>query len=247
MHRGGKFLNGTERPGSRPPPPPPSPVTANFTSSGPENIHQGQGPSRPPNATFDDMMACSDTRLRTRSHRARHALDTDHRLLIDTLSSLANHSNIRATAMIKDSVSDAELSTLNDLGVCAALRHRALLRRVQSPPSVHALDPTREIGWHARLHVHGPHLLEYTDMLASVKDLTIVVDHIGGFELLRALASPVSMASRSDQPRMVVDTLQRKSPVEHLQGWDDAGYLRGGVCAGWPDRVIWGPDWPHVR
>src|SRR5580704_5294508 len=48
--------------------------------------------------------------------------DTDHRLLIDTLSALdANdRKNFRATGIIKDNVADRDLEQLNALGVCAA-------------------------------------------------------------------------------------------------------------------------------
>src|SRR3954447_15053705 len=75
----------------------------------------------PPNATFHDMRGVMRKMGFARGVIV-HAMpyDTDHRLLIDTLSACEDRENIRAVAIIKDSVSDAELSKLNDLGVRAA-------------------------------------------------------------------------------------------------------------------------------
>lgn len=42
----------------------------------------------------------------------------------------------------------------------------------------------REFGWHARLHVHGDDLLNNSDLLRSIKDVPMVINHFGhvGFE-----------------------------------------------------------------
>src|SRR5438067_11736702 len=78
---------------------------------------------QPPDATFEHMRGV----LRTLGFERGvivHPMpyDTDHRLLIDTLSSLdpAERRNFRATAIIKNEVSDAEMARLNELGVCGA-------------------------------------------------------------------------------------------------------------------------------
>src|SRR4030095_5252507 len=75
----------------------------------------------PPKATFSDMRDVM-RKLGFRRGVIVHAMpyDTDHRLLIDTLSSVEDRDNIRAVAIIKDNVSDAELAKLNDLGVRGA-------------------------------------------------------------------------------------------------------------------------------
>ena len=42
----------------------------------------------------------------------------------------------------------------------------------------------RELGWHARLHVNGDDLLNNSDLLRSLKDVPMVIEHFGhvGFE-----------------------------------------------------------------
>src|SRR5690349_11761886 len=75
----------------------------------------------PPNATFEDMRGVL-RKLGFARGVIVHAMpyDTDHRLLIDTLSALDDRDNIRAVAIIKDNVSDTELDKLNTLGVRGA-------------------------------------------------------------------------------------------------------------------------------
>ena len=206
----------------------------------------------PPNATFDDMMGVLRTLGFARGVIV-HAMpyDTDHRLLIDTLSGLADRSNIRATAIIKDNVSDAELSKLNDLGVCAArFNIGRYYNEVQSPASVlRAMQRAREIGWHARLHVAGPHLLEYTDMLASVKDLTIVVDHMGHVDFSQGLGGSTFQwlldRIKNHGWWLMLSNGSRLSSMS--EGWDDAVPFGEAFVQAAPDRMIWGSDWPHVR
>ena len=51
---------------------------------------------------------------------------------------------------------------------------------LQSPAAVlRSMERAREIGWHARLHVAGPDILEHAEMFSTIKDLTFVVDHMG--------------------------------------------------------------------
>ena len=38
------------------------------------------------------------------------------------------------------------------------------------------MERIKETGWHARLHVAGPDLLEYSDLLRSFKVLTMVIE-----------------------------------------------------------------------
>jgi predicted TIM-barrel fold metal-dependent hydrolase len=83
--------------------------------------------------------------------------DTDHSLLIDSLESLgpAGRRNIRATAIIKDEVTDATLERLNSLGVHGA-RFNIGRKYAEASPleSVkRSMERAREIGWHAKLHV----------------------------------------------------------------------------------------------
>ena len=184
-----------------------------------------------------------------------HAMpyDTDHRLLIDTLAALdeSDRARFRAVGIIKDSVSDAELARLDALGVRAARFNIGKYYKEQpSTDSVRrSLARAREIGWHARLHVAGPHILEHAELLASEPDLTMVIDHMGHLDFALGLDQPAC--------RWILDRLRhhgwwlmlsngnRLSAME--EGWDDAVPFGAAFIAAAEDRLIWGSDWPHVR
>jgi predicted TIM-barrel fold metal-dependent hydrolase len=206
----------------------------------------------PPNATFQDMMGVLNKMGFARGVIV-HAMpyDTDHRLLIDTLSALPDRSNIRAIGIIKENVSDAELAKLDALGVRGA---RFNIGKYYNEPQskdaiLRSMARAKEIGWHARLHVAGPHLLEYAEMMDSVKDLTIVVDHMGHVDF--------SEGPNGATFRWLLDRvknhgwwlmLSNGSRLSHMTGeWDDAVPFGEAFVEAAPDRMIWGSDWPHVR
>jgi predicted TIM-barrel fold metal-dependent hydrolase len=206
----------------------------------------------PPRATFSDMRGV----LRAMGFERGVIVypmpyDTDNRLLIDELSALDDRKNFRATAIIKDNVSDAELDRLNGLGVCAArVNIGKYYNEERSTDSVRrSMERARELGWHVRLHIAGPHILEYADMLASIRDLTFVVDHMGHVDFAEGLQSPPFLwlldRLRNHGWWMMLSNGARLSHME--DDWDDALPFGRAYVEAAPDRLIWGSDWPHVR
>lgn len=256
MHGGGQinFLEWARDTRAPSPPAPPLSCDSQFhIYADPKKYPPKQGALYdPPDATFDDMMGVL-RKLGFARGVIVHPMpyDTDHRLLIDTLSAQPDRSNIRAIAIIKDHVSDAELNRLNELGVCGArFNIGRYYNEDQSPDSVlRSMARARELGWHARLHIAGPHLLEYADMLASVKDLTMVVDHMGHVDFSEGLEGKTF--------QWLLDRLKNHgwwmmlsngSRLSHqAEGWDDAVPFGEAFVQAAPDRIIWGSDWPHVR
>ena len=177
---------------------------------------------------------------------------SDHRLLLDTLEGLTSEErkSFRGVAIIDDSVSDRELERLNAAGVCGARLNiaRAFTLTPSKTEARRTLDRLREIGWHARVHVTGNDLLEFSDILRSVKDVPMVIDHLGHVHFEGGFERPVV--------RWILDMLQhenwwmmtsngnRDSTME--SGWDDAvPYGRAFIRAA-PDRMVWATDWPHA-
>jgi len=206
----------------------------------------------PPKATFQDMLGVMQ-KLGFARGVIVHAMpyDADHRLLIDTLASIDDRDNIRAIAIIKDSVSDNELSKLNKLGVRGArFNIGRYYNELQSPAAVlRSMERAREIGWHARLHVAGPHILEYAEIFSTIKDLTFVVDHMGHVDLSAGLSSPtflwlIDRLKYHGWWLMLSNGSRLSSMTER---WDDAVPFGAAYVEAAPDRTIWGSDWPHVR
>ncbi|MPZ38434.1 MAG: amidohydrolase family protein [Rhizobiales bacterium] len=206
----------------------------------------------PPNATFQDMRGVMQ-QLGFERGVIVHAMpyDTDHRLLIDTLSAIDDRDSIRAIAIIKDNVSDSELDTLNMLGVRGARFNLGrYYNEVQSPAAVlRSMERAREIGWHARLHVAGPDILEHAEVFSTIKDLTFVVDHMGHVDFSAGLRSPsfrwlIDHIKNHGWWLMLSNGSRLSSMTEH---WDDAVPFGAAFVEAAPDRMIWGSDWPHVR
>ncbi len=241
---------------TRPPSPPAPPLSCD------SQFHIYEDPKKyppkegalydPPNGKFQDMMGVLQ-KLGFARGVIVHPMpyDTDHRLLIDTLSALEDRSNIRAVAIIKDNVSDSELAKLNDLGVRGArFNIGKYYNELHSQASLlRSMERAKELGWHARLHVAGPNLHEHADIFSSIKDLTFVVDHMGHLDFSQGMQVP-AFTWLIDRLKhhgwwLMLSNGSRLSSMN--EGWDDAVPFGQAFAEAAPDRMIWGSDWPHVR
>jgi 2-pyrone-4,6-dicarboxylate lactonase len=206
-----------------------------------------------PQATFADMRKV----LRTLGIErgvivTTQRYDIDHSLLIDEMEALPTHErqNFRSIGIVKDALRDQEMQRLDALGMRGARFHLGKRwGQTHDPEAVRrSMARVREIGWHARLHLSGSDIANWGDFLRSVRDLTMVIDHMGHLDF----------ALGPDQPAMrwILDRLQegnwwvklsngnRDSVME--SGWDDAVPFARRFIDAAPDRLIWGTDWPHT-
>lgn len=204
-----------------------------------------------PNATFADAV---------KMHRILgfdrvvvvHATvyETDYSLLIDTLSSIEDRSNIRAAIILKEEVQDRTLAELEKLGVCGIRFHIAKRYQSASKDSVRrTLSRVHELGWHARLHLDPPDFLEYADVLSEFKDIPLIIDHMGRLDFSLGLDQPPFQwmldRLKNENWWMMVSNGNRVSKYD--SGWDDAVPYGKKFIEAAPDRCIWCSDWPHVR
>jgi predicted TIM-barrel fold metal-dependent hydrolase len=180
--------------------------------------------------------------------------DTDNRLLFDTLENLdpQSRNNFRATAIIKNDVTDATLERLNRLGVRGARFNIGRKYAERSPlDSVkRSMDRTREIGWHAKLHIDGDDVLEFAGFLDGIKNLTLVIDHMAHLHFAAGLDQApcrwiLDKLKNDENWWMMCSNGNRDSKME--QGYDDAVPFGKAFIAAAPDRMVWGTDWPHVN
>ena len=176
--------------------------------------------------------------------------DTDYRMIRDSFRSLAKHDSLRGVVVVNDDATDRELEELADLGVCGARFHLAK-RYARQPKAAIArtLARLRELGWHARLHLDPPELIEYADVFDAAKDVPIVIDHMGRVDFSKGLDQPI-MHWIDERLRhrgwwMLVSNGNRISAME--ENWDDAIPFARAYIAAAPDRMLWATDWPHVR
>jgi 2-pyrone-4,6-dicarboxylate lactonase len=174
---------------------------------------------------------------------------TDHRLLHDVLKASPS-GRYRGVGIIDDSVSDAELKRLTDVGVCCARFNFGGTFKLA--PSLddfrRTLDRIRAFGWSVKIFGFGDDFVPVADELRKIT-LPAIIDHMGGPDFSRGTSQPAV--------RLVLELLSKDNWWIGLSNgdlrsklgepWDDAVELGRLYYATAPDRCLWGTDWPHVH
>jgi 2-pyrone-4,6-dicarboxylate lactonase len=175
---------------------------------------------------------------------AVHALD--NRVVEDALA--AKGGSYLGIALLPPTVEPAELRRLERLGF-RGVRYNFMRHLHQSAtlPDVMALAPRlADIGWHLQIHLESTLLEEMAPALARFP-APVVIDHIGRVDASLGLAqAPFQHLLRlMDDERFWVkvsgcDRITRLGPP-----YRDALPFARELVARFPDRVLWGTDWPH--
>jgi 2-pyrone-4,6-dicarboxylate lactonase len=172
----------------------------------------------------------------------------DNRALVDALNTSGDRA--RGIATVKRDVTDAELRALHAAGV-RGVRFNFVKRLVDVTPPVVLLEIARRIaplGWHVVVYFEAQDLPELAPFLASIPT-TVVVDHMGRPDVSQPLSSPgferfVSFMSEHTNVWSKVSGAERLS-VTGPPGYSDFVPFARLVVETFPDRVLWGTDWPH--
>ena len=174
---------------------------------------------------------------------------SDHSLLHDVLKA-APKGKYRGVAIVDDSVSDAELQRLNDVGVRGArFNFGGAFKLAPSTAGLRrTLDRVRELGWFVKVFGFGDDFLAVADELRRIK-LPAIVDHMAGPDAQRGTSAPVI--------RLILDLLKNDNWWIGLSNgdlrsqtgepWDDMVAFGRLFYETAPDRCMWGTDWPHVH
>ena len=174
---------------------------------------------------------------------------TDHRLMHDVLKA-APKGKTRGVAIVDDSVSDAELTRLHDVGVRGARFNFG--GRFKLAPSLdgfrRSLDRVRAMGWFVKVFGFGDDFLAVEAELRNIK-LPAIIDHLGGPDVHRGTSAPVI--------RLLLELLKNENWWVGLSNgdlrsqagepWNDAAEFGRLFYDAAPDRCMWGTDWPHVH
>lgn len=172
----------------------------------------------------------------------------DNRALVDALE----HSGgmARGVATVKSDISDAELQALDAAGV-RGVRFNFVKRLVDALP----LDSLQQIakrikplGWHIVIYFEAQELPELYDFFTSL-DATIVVDHMGRPDVTKPLEGPefqlfVKLMAENKNFWSKVSCPERLSQTGP-NGYEDVIPFARHIVESFPDRVLWGTDWPH--
>ena len=179
----------------------------------------------------------------------------DNRAMADACRSSGGKA--RGVATVRRGVSDSALAQLHDAGV-RGVRFNFLRRLVDFTPRdeltelAHRIQP---LGWHVVVYFEARDLPELFDFFTGLPT-TVVVDHLGRPDVTKPLDGPefglfLDLMRRHGNVWTKVSCPERisVSGPPALDGernaYRDVVPFARKVVESFPDRVLWGTDWPH--
>jgi len=172
----------------------------------------------------------------------------DNRALVDAL--VHSGGRARGVASVSREVTDGELAAMHAAGV-RGVRFNFLRRLVDfTPREVLAEIAARvaPLGWHVVVYFEAQDLPELREFFTRLPT-TVVVDHMGRPDVgqpvdgpefgafLRLLDEHPNIWSKVSCP----ERLSKSGPP----GYEDVVPFARRIVECFPDRVLWGTDWPH--
>jgi 2-pyrone-4,6-dicarboxylate lactonase len=180
---------------------------------------------------------------------------TDNRALVDALR--ASNNRARGVATVDRGVTDAELREMHAAGVRGA-RFNFVKRLVDFTPREVLSDIARRIaplGWHVVIYFEAVDLPELWDFFTTLPT-TVVVDHMGRPDVTKPVDGPefelfVRMMREHENIWSKVSCPERLSVTgppalgREQNAYRDVVPFAKRLVDTFPDRVLWGTDWPH--
>lgn len=172
----------------------------------------------------------------------------DNRALVDALQAAAGRA--RGVATVRDTVSDEELAELDAAGV-RGVRFNFVRRLVDPKPDAYyraIIDRIAPLGWHVVIYFEAADLAERWDFFTSLP-VTVVVDHMGRPDVSKPVDGPafgqfIRLMSEHENFWTKVSCPERLS-LSGPSTYDDVVPFALKLVEMFPDRVLWGTDWPH--
>jgi 2-pyrone-4,6-dicarboxylate lactonase len=172
---------------------------------------------------------------------------TDNRAMLNAIA--RSSGTCRGVAVIDPDIGMEELKVLHAGGI-RGVRFNFLKRLVDDAPKDKFLEVARRIeplGWHVIVYFEADILEEMVPFLEAIPT-TIVVDHMGRPSMRQGPDGPEIGAFKrllDAYPNIwtKVTCPDRLSAQEYP--WDDFAEVVRPIVERYPDRVLWGTDWPH--
>ena len=166
-----------------------------------------------------------------------------------TLNAIAlSKGRARGVAVVDPAIGETELHALHDGGI-RGIRFNFLKRLVDDAPKDRFLEVAARLpdGWHVVVYFEADILEELRSFLDAIP-VPLVIDHMGRPDVSQGPDGADMRAFRA---------LLESRPDIHFKAtcpdrldpagapWDDFAHAVAPLVADYPDRVLWGTDWPH--
>lgn len=170
----------------------------------------------------------------------------DNRVVADALA--AKGGRYRGVALLPANVPDASLRELDAAGF-RGVRFNFMRHLGAGPPFDEVTNLAARIaalGWHLQLHMEPELIAELTPALRR-SPVPVVIDHMGRIDASRGLdQAPVkALFALLEDVRFWVKVSGAERCSREDPPYADATPLAARLVATYPDRVLWGTDWPH--
>lgn len=173
---------------------------------------------------------------------------SDNSALLDVLERA--NGKARGVVTVKPDVTAEELQRMHDLGV-RGVRFNYVKRLVDPKPDDYyreIIEKIRPLGWHVVLYFEPADLGEKMDFFNSL-NIPLVIDHMGRPDVTKPVDNE-EFEMFLDFMRGNADVWCKVSCPDRLTKSGSPEYLdvvpfAKKIVEEFPDRVLWGTDWPH--
>ena len=230
---------------------PPGAVDAHCHVFGPGNVFP-YAPERkytPCDAAKDQLFALRDLLGVERNVVVQATCHgTDNNAMLDVLRSA--HGRARGVATVDPNVGANELHEMHESGV-RAVRFNYVRRLVDPEPDHYyhrIVEKIAPLGWHVVVYFEAADLEERWDLFTTL-ETRVVVDHMGRPDVTKDVDGPdftrfLTLLREHENVWTKVTCPERMS-ISGPPDYEDTVPFARRVIEEFPDRVLWGTDWPH--
>jgi 2-pyrone-4,6-dicarboxylate lactonase len=172
---------------------------------------------------------------------------TDNAALVDALNSAGDLA--RGIAFVDETVTDEELQLMDKVGV-RGVRFNFVKRLVDTAPKEtlkQIANKIRPLGWHVVVYFEAQDIDDIAPFLNEL-DMTVVVDHMGRPDVSKGVYSEefekfINMMESNPNIWTKVSCPERLTQTP--PDYSDVVPFARELVERFPDRVLWGTDWPH--
>jgi len=173
---------------------------------------------------------------------------TDNRAMVDAMRS--SNGRARGVASVRADITDSELKELHDAGV-RGVRFNFVKRLVDFTPRevlTAIANKIAPLGWHVVVYFESQDLKELTPFFTALPT-RVIVDHMGRPDVTKGLDHPdfqrfLALLDAHENIWSKVSGAERLS-ISGPPAYSDFVPFARLVVERYPDRVLWGTDWPH--